>query len=59
MARIDALIYQQLFLEKRDKYHDCITDGSRDGNYVACTTISLSDTLISMGLPNSASLFTA
>ena len=36
--RTDASIYQQLFLEIRDRYRDYIsvyTHGSRDGNYVA------------------------
>ena len=35
----DASIYQQLFMEIRDRYRDHIpvyTDGSRDGNAVAC-----------------------
>ena len=33
------------------------TDGSRDGNYVACATGF--QTIISMRLPDSASIFTA
>ena len=36
--RTDASIYQQLFMEIRDRYRDYIpvyTDGSRDGNAVA------------------------
>ena len=60
--RTDASIYQQLFLEIRDKYRDYIpvyTDGSQDGNSVACATVSPSDTELSMRLPDSASIFTA
>ena len=60
--RTDASIYQQLFLEIRDKYRDYIpvyTDGSRDGNSVACATVFPSDTELSMRLPDSASIFTA
>ena len=55
----DAYVYQQLFMEIRDRYRDHIpvyTDGSRDGNYVACAA---SDTIISMRLPDSASIFSA
>ena len=40
-------VYQQLFLEIRDKYRDHIpvyTDGSRDGNSAACATVFPSDT---------------
>ena len=60
--RTDSSIYQQLFLEIRDKYRDYIpvyTDGSRDGNSVACATVFPSDTELSMRLPDSASIFTA
>ena len=60
--RTDASIYQQLFMEIRDRYRDYIpvyTDGSRDGNAVACATVFPSNTLISMRLPDSASVFTA
>ena len=60
--RRDASVYQQLFMEIRDRYRDCIpvyTDGSRDGNFVACVTVLPSDTVISMQLPYSASIFTA
>ena len=60
--RTDASIYQQLFLEIRDRYRDYIpvyTDGSRDGNSVACATVFPSDTEFSMTLPDSASIFTA
>ena len=35
------------------------TDGSRDGNAVACATVFPSNTVISMRLPDSASVFTA
>ena len=48
-------IYQQLFLEIRDRYRDYIpvyTDGSR-------ITVFSSDTEVSMRFPNSASIFTA
>ena len=58
----DASIYQQLFMEIRDRYRDYIpvyTDGSRDGNAVACATVFPSNTVISMRLPDSASVFTA
>ena len=60
--RTDASIYQQLFLEIRNKYLDYIpvyTDGSRDGNSVACATVFPSDTELSMRLPDSASILTA
>ena len=60
--RTDASIYQQLFMEIRDRYRDYIpvyTDGSRDGNAVACATVFPSNTVISMILPDSASVFTA
>ena len=60
--RTDASIYQHLFLEIQDKYRDYIpvyTDGSRDGNSVACATVFPSDTELSMRLPDSASIFTA
>ena len=60
--RTDASIYQQLFMEIRDRYRDHIpvyTDGSRDGNAVACATVFPSNTVISMRLPDSASVFTA
>ena len=60
--RTDASIYQQLFMEIRDRYRDYIpvyTDGSRDGNDVACATVFPSNTVISMRLPDSASVFTA
>ena len=58
----DASIYQQLFMEIRDRYRDYIpvyTDGSRDGNGVACDTVFPSNIVISMRLPDSASVFTA
>ena len=48
-------------MEIRDRYRDHIpvyTDGSRDGN-VACATAFPSNTVISMRLPDSASIFTA
>ena len=60
--RTDASIYQQLFMEIQDRYRDHIpvyTDGSRDGNAVACATVFPSNTVISMRLPDSASVFTA
>ena len=46
----------------RDRYRDYIpvyTDGSRDGNAVACARVFPSNTVISMRLPDSASVFTA
>ena len=49
-------------MEIRDRYHGYIpvyTDGSRDGNDVACATVFPSNTVISMRLPGSASVFTA
>ena len=57
--KTDAPVYQYLFMEIRDRYRDHIpvyrpTDGSRDGNYVACATVFPSDTVISMRLPDSA-----
>ena len=55
-------VYQQLFMKIRARYRDHIpvnTDGSRDGNSVACDTVFPSDTVISMRLPESASIFTA
>ena len=36
------LVHQQLFMEIRDRYRDHIpvyTDGSRDGNFVACGSL--------------------
>ena len=60
--RTDASIYKQLFMEIRDRYRDYIpvyTDDSRDGNAVACATVFSSNTVISMTLPDSASVFTA
>ena len=58
----DASIYQQLFVEIRDRYRGYIpvyTDGSRDRNDVAFATDVPSNTVISMRLPDSASVFTA
>ena len=60
--RTDASIYQQLFMQIRDRYRDYIpvyTDGSRDGNSVACATVFPSDSTFSMRLSDSASIFTA
>ena len=60
--RTDTSVYQQLFMEIQDRYRDHIsvyTDGSRDGNSVACATVFPSDNIISMRLPDSASVFTA
>ena len=60
--RIDASFYQQRFREIRYRYHNHIpvyTDGSQDGNSVACATVFPSNTVISMRLPDSASIFTA
>ena len=61
-VRTDASIYQQLFMEIRDRYRDHIhvyTDGSRDGKYVACVKVFPSNTVIYMRLPDSASIYTA
>ena len=58
--RTDASVYQQLFMEIRDRYRDYIPfypDGSRDGNYVVCVRV-FHQTVISMRLPNSASICT-
>ena len=60
--RTDASIHQQLFMEIRDRYRDHIpvyTDGSRDGNAVVCATVFPSNIVISMRLPDSASVCTA
>ena len=49
-------------MEIRDGYRGYIpvyTDGSRDGNAVACATVFPSNTVISIRLPDSASVFTA
>ena len=49
-------------MEIRDRYRYHIpvyTDGSRDGNDMACATVFPSNTVISMRLPDSASVFTA
>ena len=40
-------------MEIRDRYRDYITDGSRDGNSVACAAV------FSTRLPDSESTFTA
>ena len=59
---IDASIHKQLFMEIRDGYRDYIplyTDGSEDANSVACATVFPSNTVISMRLPDWASIFTA
>ena len=48
---INASVYQQLFMEIQDRYRDYIpvyTDGSQDGDSVACATMFLSGTVISM-----------
>ena len=58
----DAPVYQQLFMEIRNSYCDYIpvyTEGSRNGNSVACATVFPSDTILLMRLPDSASIFTA
>ena len=47
----DASIYLPLFMEIQDKHHDYIpvyADGSWDGISVACATVFLPDTVISM-----------
>ena len=54
--RMEAPVYKQLFMEIRNKYRDInrvYTNGSRaDKKYVACPAVYLSDTVISMRLPN-------
>ena len=58
----DVSVYQQLFREIRDRYRDHIpvyTHGSWDRNSVAYATVFPSNTIISMILPDSASIFTA
>ena len=60
--RTDASIYQQTFLEIRDRYHDYVpvyTDRSREGNYAACATVFPPDTEFSMMLHDLAFIFTA
>ena len=45
----DASVYKQLFMEIQGSYRDYIpvfTDGSRDGNSVACALYFLSNTII-------------
>ena len=49
-------------MEIQERYRDYIpvyTDGSRDGNSVACAKDFPSNTIISMRLIDSASIFTA
>ena len=48
-----------LRLMLKGDYIPVYTDGSRDGNAVACATVFPSNTVISMRLPDSASVFTA
>ena len=60
--RTDASIYQQIFMEIRERYRAYIPvyiDGSRDGNAVACATGFPSNNVIFMRLSDSASAFTA
>ena len=60
-VRTDACVYKQLFIEIEDRCSDYIpdyTEGSQDGSYVACATVCPSDTVMSMRLPDSASIFT-
>ena len=55
----DAPIYQQCLMKLLDRYHEHIpvyTDGSRDGNYLACATVFSSNTVISMRVSDSASI---
>ena len=57
----DASVYEHLFMEIRDMYHDHIpvyTHGSRDGNSVASATVFPSDTTISMRSIFSAEVWT-
>ena len=51
--RTDASIHQQLFMEIGDRYRDYIlvyTDGSRDGNYVACASLSIFHEIARFGI---------
>ena len=55
-------LFIRSFSWKCTRYRDYIlvyTDGSRDAKYVACATDFPSNTIISMRLPHSASIFTA
>ena len=55
-------LFIKLFMEIRERYGDHIpvyTDGSRDGNSVACAAVFPSDTIISMRLADSACIFSA
>ena len=45
-------------MEIRERYRD-YTDGSRDGNCVACAKVFPPNTVFSMRLPDSASMLTA
>jgi len=59
--RTNPLVYKQHFLEIKNRFSDYIhvyTDGSRDGNTVACAAVFPSNT-ISKRLPDSASIFSA
>ena len=56
--RTDAFIYQQLFMDIRDRYHDYIPvyiDGLRDGSSMVFAS---PETVISMRLPDSAFIST-
>ena len=60
--RTDASDYKQLFMKIRGSYRVFIpvyTDGSRYDNSVACALVFPPDTVISMNLSDSASIFTA
>ena len=60
--RTDASIYQKLFIEIRVRYRGYIpvyTDSSRDGKSMAGLRVFPSNIIISMRLPDSASIFNA
>ena len=55
-------LFIRSFSWKYDRYRDYVpvyTDGTRDGNYLACATVFPSNTVISMRLTDSAFIFTA
>ena len=54
----DESVYQQLFMKIRDRYRDYRWFTGWE-LYMACAAIFPSDTVISMRLPDSASIFTA
>ena len=58
----DVSVCKQLFMERQDRYCDYIpgfTYGSWDENSVTYAVVFSLDTIISMRLPDSTSIFTA